>query len=349
MISTGQLTALLDILCPMYAIVSPAGRIEHAGPTLQKLRPDRSLRGAGFLDLFELARPRRAGNIADLLERSGTRLHLRLRESPGTALKGVIVALPGGQGGLVNLSFGISVLDAVRDYGLSASDFPATDLAVEMLYLVEAKSAAMEASRKLNLRLRDAMTEAEERAMTDTLTGLRNRRALHRALQGLVESGRRFALMQLDLDFFKQVNDTLGHGAGDFVLRHVARIMEEETRDTDLIARTGGDEFVLVLDRLTHRDRLETIAAKLIERIAKPIPYGSASCRVSTSIGIVVSPRHGLPDSDGLLRQADLALYAAKRAGRSVYRFFTADMADQRAEGGPDTGEASEDAAEEES
>lgn len=101
---------------------------------------------------------------------------------PKTEVKGLLVAGPSEGQSIVNLSFGISVVDAVSDYSLNSADFAATDLTIEMLYLVEAKSAAMEASRKLNLRLQGAMIAAEEQAFTDTLTGLKNRRAMDHVL-----------------------------------------------------------------------------------------------------------------------------------------------------------------------
>ena len=125
-------------------------------------------------------------------------------------------------------------------HALSGADFPVTDLAVELLFLVEANTAAMEASRHLNLRLQGAKIGAEEQAYTDTLTGLKNRRALEHILARLRITHASFALLRLDLDCFKSVNDTRGHSAGDHVLQQVAHRMVHETRDSDTIARVGG-------------------------------------------------------------------------------------------------------------
>ena len=161
-----EMGIVMDRLCPMHVILGDDGRITRVGPTLQKLRPDVPMAGQMFLELFELNRPRAVNSMADLIERQGAKLHLRLRDVPRTALKGQIVKLPNTAGSVVNLSFGISVLDAVRDYELNAADFAATDLTIEMLYLVEAKSAAMEASRKLNMRLQGAMIAAMDPAET---------------------------------------------------------------------------------------------------------------------------------------------------------------------------------------
>jgi len=326
MIRTDDLADILERLCPMFVLLDPTGHILRVGPTLQKLRPDQPMPTHQFLELFELTRPRAVANLADLLAISGAKLHLRFRDEPQTSLKGAIVGLPDGAGAIVNLSFGISVLDAVRDYALSSADFSATDLTIELLYLVEAKSAAMEASRTLNLRLQGAMIAAEEQAYTDTLTGLKNRRAMDHILGRLIAGGGSFALMHLDLDYFKSVNDTLGHAAGDHVLQQAARIMVEETRDVDTVARVGGDEFVLIFDRMQDRGRLEQIAKRLIAQLEQPIPFGAQICRISASVGTVLCGPSQHPEAAQLLHDADLALYAAKHAGRACHRFFDPSM-----------------------
>ena len=320
-----DLADILNALCPLHAVLDETGHIRGVGATLQKLRPDAPMIGRRFLEVFELTRPRAVNSMAGLLGIAGTKLHLQFRDRPHTTMKGIMVPMPDG-GSVVNLSFGISVVDAVSDYALTSADFSATDLTVEMLYLVEAKSAAMEASRTLNLRLQGAMIAAEEQAFTDTLTGLKNRRAMDHILARLTAAGAPFALMHLDLDFFKTVNDTLGHAAGDHVLQHVARIMVEETRDVDTVARVGGDEFVLIIEALQDRRQLSRIAARLIQRIEIPIPFNDQSCEVSASIGIALS--NGAPGQEGasLIDDADTALYAAKRAGRACHRFYQAEM-----------------------
>jgi len=312
----------LDTLCPMHCVLDATGQIVHAGPTLQKLRPDVPLAGQRFLDLVQTTHPPNVTTMRDLRAAAGrrARLRLRLRSAPRTDLQGVLV--PHGQGGaIINLAFGISILDAVGDYALTNTDFAATDPTVEMLFLVEAKSAAMEASRKLTRQLHIAKIAAEEQAFTDTLTGLKNRRALDHVLQRMIDAGQEFALMHLDLDFFKDVNDTLGHAAGDHVLEHVSRIMVEETRSDDVVARVGGDEFVLIFHRLCDRARLDEIANRLIKRLERPILFQGQPCQVSASLGTTLSTDYATPRSDQMLADADVALYAAKRAGRAQHFF----------------------------
>jgi len=336
MMNVDQLADIAGKITPMFVMLNAEGNIERVGPTLQKLRPDQDWTGKPFLEVFALLRPRSIRNMADLLQSSGVKLHLQFRDEPQTGLKGLLAPLPSNMGAYVSLSFGISVLDAVRDYDLTSADFSATDLTIEMLYLVEAKSAAMEASRQLNLRLQGAKIAAEEQAFTDTLTGLKNRRAMDHILGRMIGTGRDFSLMQVDLDFFKAVNDTMGHAAGDAVLQKVAAIMVDCTRSSDTVARVGGDEFVLIIDGLLDHDRLQNIASRLITQLEEPIPFGGQMCRISASIGTVLSPAGDKIDAARLLYEADVALYAAKRAGRACHFFFEPGMesedSDQEAE-----------------
>lgn len=325
-----ELAALLDRLCPMHALLDATGHVVHAGPTLRKLCTDRTIEGLRFAELFELRRPRGDGTMAALMQAAGQRLHLYLRHGPRRDLKGVLVPLSPGLGpegwAVVNLSFGISVVDAVHDYDLTSADFAATDLTIEMLYLVEAKTAAMEASRMLNRRLQGAMIAAEEQAFTDTLTGLKNRRALNFVLPRLLEAEQDFALVHMDLDFFKAVNDTLGHPAGDHVLQRVARLIVEEIRDEDTAARVGGDEFVLVLSRLTDPARVHDIACRLIARLQDPIPFNGQECRISGSAGSVLSCDYDAPEIERMMAEADIALYAAKARGRGCHVAYCPEL-----------------------
>jgi diguanylate cyclase (GGDEF)-like protein len=310
-----DIDAVLDLFCPMHVVVGAEGNIRHMGATFAKVVGGDTAGGKGILDLFEVLRPREAATMADLHALAGQRLNLRLREGSDATFKGVLA--PFDEGLILNLSFGISIMDGVRDFGLSGSDFAATDLAIEMLYLIEAKSVAMGASRKLNQRLQGAKIAAEEQAFTDTLTGLKNRRAVDHVLSRLFERGGAFAVMQIDLDYFKAVNDTYGHPAGDHVLQEVARILVAETRRGDCVARVGGDEFVLILDGVRGREELAGIEGRLISHIEQPVPWRGAALGISASIGIAL----GSTDSVALFDRVDAALYAAKNAGRAQFRF----------------------------
>ncbi len=302
---------------PMHVIVSETGHIRHVAPTLAKLLPGGDLAGRRFLEVIELRRPRNIHSMEDLRFAVEAPLHLRFRGALQTTFRGIAVPLAAGKGLLINLSFGIAVADAVRDHDLTNADFAPTDLTVEMLYLIEAKTAVMNESRNLNRRLQTARIAAEEQAYTDTLTGLKNRRAMDHVLARLTGSGARFALMHLDLDYFKDVNDTYGHAAGDHVLQNVARVLVEETREADTVARVGGDEFVLIFDRQVDPDRLRGIASRIIERLEEPVSFDGKTCRISGSVGIGTSTLYAQPVAEVMLADADAALYASKRKGRA--------------------------------
>ncbi len=312
----------LAALMPMHVLVGRTGHILTVGPTVARLRCD--LVGQRLLEAFEVRRPGVPADFQALMALAGRRLSLQLRTGPRTAFKGILVPLAEGEGALLNLSFGIGVVEEVARHRLTAGDFAPTDLTVEMLYLVEAKSAAMEESRRLNQKLEGARSAAEEQAVTDALTGLRNRRGMEEALARLIATRARFGLIHMDLDRFKQVNDTMGHAAGDSVLEVVASVLREALRQGDIAARIGGDEFVLILRDITDKARLSAIARRIIRRIEKPVTFAGRDCRISASAGITISTAYRQPEADRMLNDADTALYASKNAGRGRATLFAA-------------------------
>lgn len=306
--------AALGLLMPMFIWLDPDCRIKDAGPTLRKI-VRKPFIGACLTSVLLPRRPASIRHADDLMR--ANRIRLAFADPPGTGFKGVAVPLPEGQGVLINLSFGYGVREAVRDHGLSDTDFAATDLAIELLYLAEAKNAVMAELDQMNRRLLGAKQQAELQAMTDTLTGLGNRRALEQALARSIAAARPFGLMQLDLDHFKAVNDTLGHAAGDLVLMHVAQALRDSVRNGDLVARTGGDEFVILLQGLADFAPIRRIGMSLLARLEQPVLYLGHPCRVSASLGAVL--QDCMPEgksADTLLAEADRALYLSKNAGR---------------------------------
>lgn len=311
--------AALSRFMPMYLSVDETGCILGIGPSLRKVFGHPSVIGCNLFEMVAIRRPFGIQSLDDLRANAGVQLHLNLRAQPDVNLRGL--AMPVEEGAmLINLSFGIGVIEAVRRYGLNASHFAATDLTIELLYLVEAKAAVMSELQSLNSRLYGAKHAAEEQALTDTLTGLRNRRALDLMMALMLDQEAEFGLLHLDLDHFKAVNDTCGHAAGDHVLREVAAILRRETRATDTIARIGGDEFVVVMPALTNPKRLTQVAKRLITNLSKPIRYEGHVCKISASIGMTISTLYQHLDLEQMAMDADAALYAAKRAGRSRAR-----------------------------
>ena len=176
-------------------------------------------------------------------------------------------------------------------------------------------------------RMNHVETAVERLAHYDTLTGLPNRLLLNSRIQKTWErahrDGKPFAVMFLDLDGFKAVNDTLGHPVGDELLKVVANRLRENMRETDTIARLGGDEFLIVLEDV-GRDDIVAVAQHLIERISAPFDLGLAEpvC-VGLSLGWSHYPEHA-DNVPALIRQADEALYQVKRSGRGAWREYCA-------------------------
>ena len=174
-----------------------------------------------------------------------------------------------------------------------------------------------------------AEAHIEHLAHHDTLTGLANRSLLRDRLQQAIAAAQRnkhkAALFFIDLDFFKHINDTLGHSAGDAMLIEIAARLRQRVRASDTLARIGGDEFVILLSNIETAEDCMRVAESVIAAIAEPITLDGHSFSSTASIGIAMWPADG-EDSETLTRNADVAMYHAKRSGRNNYQFFTADM-----------------------
>jgi diguanylate cyclase (GGDEF)-like protein len=307
----------LSRLMPMHLLLDREERIISLGPTLSKVLGGPALAGLRFSDLFEVRTPGDSASVARMLDVAGDRIRLVVKSGSRIGLRGLGLRVSDGEQVLMNLSFGIDLITAVREFALTDADFAATELAMELLYLAEANAAVTRELRGLNLRLEGARLAAEEEAMTDPLTGLRNRRAADLFLERLCNAGAPFGLLHMDLDYFKAVNDTLGHAAGDLVLAEVGHILRDQIRAEDCAARIGGDEFVIILSGRTDPAVLLAVAERVIASVSRPIDFDGAECRVSASVGIVRAVDMVKPDPGRILAAADRALYAAKHAGRS--------------------------------
>ena len=176
-----------------------------------------------------------------------------------------------------------------------------------------------------------ARKQAEERiqylATHDTLTGLPNRVIFSELLNHAIGAARRkacsLALLFVDLDRFKVINDTLGHQAGDCLLKGVAAQLKRCVRAADVVARLGGDEFVVLLEEGADANAAQAVARKLLEALAQPIAVEGTDCRVTASIGIAMFPGDG-QDEGALMKSADIAMYCAKDEGKNNFQFFSA-------------------------
>ena len=161
-------------------------------------------------------------------------------------------------------------------------------------------------------------------AFHDPLTGLPNRALymdrLAHALKRTLRTGEPVAVLFLDLDGFKRVNDSLGHDAGDELLKIAAERVRSSIRPSDTVARLGGDEFTVVLDG-ADAAAAANVAGRLVARLAEPVPLGERAVAIGTSIGVAIK-QSSLDQPDDLLRQADAAMYQAKQAGKGRYVVF---------------------------
>lgn len=189
-----------------------------------------------------------------------------------------------------------------------------TRLALRLRYAIERKQAEQSLARL---------------ALHDPLTGLGNRILFMDHLEQALERARRtersIGVMFLDLDGFKEINDTLGHVAGDDLLRGVAERLRGCVRASDTLARLGGDEFTAVLEELEHSEAAATVARKMLDVLSRPFQVSGGYVGVGSSIGIAVFPDCG-KDAESLIKYADAAMYRAKKGGGSAYRFYTTDM-----------------------
>ena len=181
--------------------------------------------------------------------------------------------------------------------------------------------------------------KAEERARFlathDDLTGLPNRSVFGEAVNDAVKAGHRyghmFAVMFMDLDRFKNINDTLGHAAGDVLLIETAKRLKECVRKSDVIARIGGDEFVIMLREVSDQSQVATAARKILAAVVEPVTVHGHECRITASIGISMYPADAL-DEESLIKNVDAAMYLAKEDGRNGFRFHFQQITTQSIE-----------------
>lgn len=184
------------------------------------------------------------------------------------------------------------------------------------------------------MQLQDVNEQLEFQAMHDMLTGLPNRALFQDRLGNVLASAKRtqdlFALVGIDLDLFKEINDTLGHHAGDLVLQHVANACNKCLRDSDTVARMGGDEFVVLLPKVTDRERAVLVAERILAAIKTPLYLDGNLVEVSASMGVALFPEHGT-DAFTLITHSDAAMYEAKRQKLGVV-VYKSEMGDGRSE-----------------
>jgi diguanylate cyclase (GGDEF)-like protein/PAS domain S-box-containing protein len=292
-----RLAALVEHASDLVCVVRPGGRVIYTSPAVLRVlgHPPAELEGSNVFTLVhpeDLERVKAAAAELITTPRKSGPIELRVRHADGTWRHFEVVAT--------------NLVDnpAVNGLVLNARDVSDRVEAAEIL---------------------------ATRAYHDELTGLPNRalllERLRDALRQAQERRRLVGVLFLDLDRFKIVNDSLGHIAGDELLREVARRIEEIIRPGDTVARLGGDEFVVIINGMVRRGDAVLAARRLRRAIAKPIKLGSDSTVVTTSLGIAVAEGHEAPED--LLRDSDTALYRAKEQGRDRADMFDDNLRDQ--------------------
>ena len=208
---------------------------------------------------------------------------------------------------------------------------------------MQGKAARLADSLQLtNVQLQSANDELQRRAFLDPLTGLPNRMLFEDRLEHAAARGERagdrvaernqekLAVLFVDLDGFKPVNDSFGHGAGDLVLKEAAKRLRHCARDSDTVARVGGDEFLVLMEDVANAADCATLARRVVEALRRPFDIGDKQVEISGSIGIAVYPEHG--HRDKLVAHADAAMYSAKRAGGNTFALFESHMDDDAME-----------------
>ena len=209
----------------------------------------------------------------------------------------------------------------------------------ELQNLVAERTAELE---QRSLQLRESQRQLEQIAYVDPLTGLANRRLfedeMRQRIKVITHGGGCFTLLLIDLDGFKKINDTLGHDAGDALLKVTAQRLVAAVRESDHVARLGGDEFAVVLSQTCELLSVEIVCRRILKSITEPVPFRDTTMRVSASIGSARCPSQGTA-SDSLYKSADLALYEAKASGRNTWRLCWQTPAQ---EPGPTTADTSD-------
>jgi len=203
----------------------------------------------------------------------------------------------------------------------------AFDITEDALMTAELKAAKDEAIGK-NIELELANNRIEHNSLHDPLTGLANRRKLDKALEQLTDAGQharqKFAILHIDLDRFKEINDTLGHAAGDAMLVHASRVLSRSIRPSDIVARIGGDEFVILALNANDAE-MSALSGRIVEEMRQPIDFQGFACRCGVSIGIALASGMRV-DARKVLINADIALYRAKSQGRNRFQFFNHNL-----------------------
>ena len=321
---------LVDTAFPFHLVLDEELRVTEAGSSVQQLHGE-GLIGHVLADLFDVTTPKVPTGFDAFARHSRSLFLLRSRFREGLVLRGQMLFDAGAHRLVFVGSPWVTETSTFVSLGLTLDDFAVSDAVVDYVLLLQHQSTSLMQARELAEQLRDTAQQLTHQAFHDTLTGLPNRSQLlaqlQCALDTSVERGAetQLAVLMMDLDGFKAVNDSFGHSAGDAVLEVVGKRLQSVGRAEDIVARFGGDEFAMVIGASRSQPGapppvVEAIAERVLASIAEPISlppnWGGVIVPLSVSIGIAHAT--GNESADDLLRNADLAMYAAKAEASRV-------------------------------
>ncbi len=317
---------------PFAFVIDPSRRIIAAGELLSRICPE--VDGQPLLeDCFHAPQHELRRDFAELAKDSGQLLILHRRQGgPVPPLRGQWMAISDNALMFIGWPW-VTSFGQLGEIGIKLSEIPPHNPLAEMLMLLQTNRSAMNDARDLANALKERRRELEQvnrelahRAFHDALTGLPNRLMLRdRLTQAIVRARRNetvLAVLFIDLDRFKVINDTLGHRIGDEVLRSVAGRITEQLRQSDTVAREGGDEFLVLLEEVGSAQNTARVAAKLLASLGRPHAVEGQAMHCSGSIGVAMYPDDG-QDAEELIRHADAAMFESKGEGRNQVHFFS--------------------------
>jgi len=327
--------AQVDVVFPFHLVLDRELLVVQAGTSIRRLH-DHDIVGRSLSELFEVDTPKIPCSFDAFLAHPRSLFLLRSSTRPGLVLRGQVLHDPVAECLTFIGSPWVTQTSAFVSLGLTLDDFAVSDAVVDYVLLLQNQSTSLTDARELAARLNDSAEQLTHLAFHDALTGLPNRAMLMDHLQRIMSSQvpatPHVALLMLDLDGFKAINDSYGHSAGDEVLKIVGERLRGASREGDVVARFGGDEFALLLEApssspLHDEGAATAVAQRVLAAVCEPIPLAScpAICvALSASIGIAYAGNGGTAEE--LVRNADLAMYSAKSHGKSRHEPFAPAM-----------------------
>ncbi len=327
--------SLLDAAFPFHIVFDRDLRITQVGTSIQRMHQD-SMVGSPIHALFDVATPKIANSFDAFVGRPKSLFLLRSLTKQGLLLRGQVLHDPAAEVLIFVGSPWVTQISAFATLGLTLTDFAASDAAVDYLLILQNQSSSLTQAEELAEQLHQTARQLTHQAFHDALTGLPNRAMLldhlQRRLEPVVGRPHHVAVLMLDLDGFKAVNDSYGHSAGDAVLGIIGKRLRTVSGENDIVARFGGDEFAFVLEpRGPHSDVDVAAAFEVADRVltvlAEPIQLPSCpAITVPLTASIGIAHAHGTETAEDILRNADLAMYSAKANGKSRYERYTPAM-----------------------